>query len=162
MDATSNNAGQPRKDREMRTNNPFRKHATNLFASRGCDFDMALSYAQDVVNGMPEEVRAHATTAIMVLVNTAANVFDQAQGPSPEKLALLDLIRTEIDNWASSNFDSRVESWIEDNLDIADKIQDHMNDNIDIDNSISEWMNEYLESHIGDALNNIEMVVKVR
>jgi len=142
--------------------NPIRKHTSALFASRGCDFDAAMEQAKEIIEALPSESRAHAYTALMVVVNTTANAFDQARGPSPEKLALLDLIRTEIDNWASSNFDSRVESWIEDNLDIADKIQDHMNDNIDIDNSISEWMNEYLESHIGDALNNIEMVVKVR
>jgi len=142
--------------------NPFRKHTSSLFASRGCDIDQAFDYANTVINGLPSESQAYAMTAVMVIVNTAANAFDQARGPSPEKLALLDLIRTEVDNWASSNFDSRVESWVEDNLDIADKIQDHMNDNIDIDNSISEWMNEYLESHVGDVLNNIEMVVKVR
>jgi hypothetical protein len=33
---------------------------------------------------------------------------------------------------------------------------------IDIDNSISEWMNEYLESHVSDAINNIELVVRTR
>jgi hypothetical protein len=101
-------------------------------------------------------------TAVMVVLNTAANAFDQARGPSPEKLALLDLIRNEIDNWASSNFNSLVESWAEDNLDINDKVQDYMNDNIDIDNSISEWMNEYLESHISDAINSIDLVVRAR
>lgn len=146
----------------MKTNNPFRKHATNLFASRGCDVDLAIAYAHDVINGMPEEVRAHATTLTMVLINTAANAFDQALGPSPEKLAVLDLIRTEIENWASSNFDSRVEDWVDSNLDISEKIQDHMNDNVDIDNSISEWMNEYLESHVSEVINQIELVVKVR
>jgi len=145
----------------MKANNPFRKHTNNLFASRGCDIDEALSYAQEIISGMPTG-GAEALTAMMVIINTAANAFDQAQGPSPEKLAVLDLIRNEIENWASSNFDQRVESWIEDNLDISEKIEEHMNDNVDIDNSISEWMNEYLESHVSDALNSIELVVKVR
>ena len=142
--------------------NPIRKHTSTMFASRGCDIDEAVVYANDVIAAMPTEVQAHAMTAVMVVLNTAANAFDQARGPSPEKLAVLDLIRNEIENWASSNFDSRVEDWVDNNLDIAEKIQDHMNDNVDIDNSISEWMNEYLESHVSDALNNIELVVKVR
>jgi hypothetical protein len=146
----------------MKANNPFRQHTNNLFASRGCDVDAALSYANDLITGMPTEVQASAMTALMVVVNTAANAFDQAAGPSPEKLAVLDLIRTEIENWASSNFDSRVEDWVDNNLDIAEKIQDHMNDNIDIDNSVSEWMNEYLESHISNALESIDLVVRVR
>lgn len=145
----------------MSANNPFRKHANNLFASRGCDIDEALSYAQDIISGMPTN-GAEALTAMMVIINTAANAFDQAQGPSPEKLAVLDLIRNEIENWASSNFDQRVEDWFDNNVDIAEKIQDHMNDNVDIDNSISEWMNEYLESHVSEAINNIELVVRPR
>jgi len=142
--------------------NPIRKHTSTMFASRGCDIDEAVIYANDVIAALPTESQAHAMTAVMVVLNTAANAFDQARGPSPEKLALLDLIRNEIDNWASSNFDSRVESWVEDNLDINDKVQDYINDNIDIDNSISEWMNEYLESHIHDTINSIDLVVRAR
>ena len=142
--------------------NPFRHHTNNLFASRGCDIDAALAYANEVITAMPSDQHAHAMTALMVVVNTAANAFDQARGPSPEKLAVLDLIRTEIENWASSNFDSRVEDWVDNNLDISEKIQDHYNDNVDIDNSISEWMNEYLESHVSEAINNIELVVRPR
>lgn len=136
--------------------NPIRKHTNQLFASTGCDIDAALSQAQEIIEALPNDSRASAYTALMVVVNTAANAFDQARGPSPEKLAVLDLIRNEIENWASSNFDSRVEDWVDNNLDIAEKIQDHMND------SVSEWMNEYLESHISDAINNIDLVVRVR
>ena len=142
--------------------NPIRKYSSNVFASRGCDIDEAMQDAFDTIQRINESDRAHAMTALMVVVNTAANAFDQAQSPSPEKLAVLDLIRTEIENWASSNFDGRVESWVEDNLDISEKIQDHYNDNVDIDNSIIEWMNEYLESHVSDAINNIELVVRPR
>lgn len=142
--------------------NPIRKYASNVFASRGCDIDEAMQDAFDTIQRISESDRAHAMTALMIVVNTAANAFDQAKGPSPEKLAVLDLIRNEIENWASSNFDSRVEDWFDNNVDIAEKIQDHMNDNVDIDNSISEWMNEYLESHVQDAINNIDLVVRVR
>lgn len=142
--------------------NPFRQHTNTLFASRGCDIDAAIAYANEVITAMPTDQHAHAMTALMVVVNTAANAFDQARGPSPEKLAILDLIRNEIDNWASSNLDDRIESWVDDNLDVSDKVQDYINDNLDVDNSISEWMNEHLESHISAAIDNIDLVVRVR
>lgn len=128
----------------MSANNPFRQHTNNLFASRGCDIDAAIAYANEVITAMPTEQHAHAMTALMVVVNTAANAFDQARGPSPEKLAILDLIRTEIENWASSNFDSRVEDWFDNNVDIDDKVQEYLNDNLDVENSIDEWMNDNL------------------
>lgn len=148
-------------------NNPFRHHTNNVFASRGCDIDSALSYANDVITAMPTEVQAHAMTALMVVVNTAANAFDQARGPSPEKLAILELIHKIVGErlvQASGEFedmmDEKISNWMHDNLN--DKVQDYMNDNIDIDNSISEWMNEYLESHVKDEINNLELIVKAR
>jgi len=76
----------------MSTNNPFAKHTSSMFGSRGCDIDQALIYANEVTSAMPGEVQAHATTALMVVVNTAANVFAQSQGPSPERLMVLDLV----------------------------------------------------------------------
>ena len=124
--------------------NPIRKYASNVFASRGCDIDEAMQDAFDTIQRISESDRAHAMTALMIVVNTAANAFDQAQGPSPEKLAILQLIRNEIDNWASSNFDSRVEDWFDNNVDIDDKVQEYLNDNIDVENSIDEWMNDNL------------------
>jgi len=146
----------------MSTNNPFAHHTNKLYASRGCDIDAALSYANDVITGMPTEVQAHAMTALMVVVNTAANAFDQARDPSPEKLAILALIRNEIDNWASSYLGNHIEAWADDNLNISDKVQEYINDNLDIENSILEWMNDNLESHISDAIDNIDLVVRIR
>lgn len=128
--------------------NPIRKYSSNVFASRGCDIDEAMQDAFDTIQRINESDRAHAMTALMIVVNTAANAFDQAKGPSPEKLAVLDLIRTEIENWASSNFDSRVEDWVDSNLDINDKVQDYLNDNLDVDNSIDEWMNDHLSERM--------------
>ena len=146
----------------MSTNNPFAKHTNNMFASRGCDIDAALSYANEVITAMPTEVQSHAMTALMVVINTAANAFAQATGPSPEKLAILALIRNEIDNWASSYLGNHIEAWADDNLNISDKVQEYINDNLDIENSILEWMNDNLESHISDAIDNIDLVVRVR
>ena len=133
-----------------------------MFASRGCDIDEAVIYANDVIAALPTEAQAHAMTAVMVVLNTAANAFDQARGPSPEKLALLDLIRTEIDNWASSNFDSRVEDWVDSNLDINDKVQEYINDNLDIENSIHEWNEQYLDDKVKETIQNFDWIVNVR
>ena len=138
--------------------NPIRKHTNQLFASKGCDIDSALSQAQEIIEALPSDSKAPAYTALMVFVNTAANAFDQAQGPSPEKLAVLDLIRTEIDNWASSNLDQRIEDWVDNNIDIGDKVQDYLNDNIDIENSVNDWINDNLE----DKINDMDLVVRIR
>ena len=43
----------------MSTNNPFAKHTSNLFASRGCNVDGALEYALEVINAIPKIGRAH-------------------------------------------------------------------------------------------------------
>ena len=150
----------------MSTNNPFRHHTSTMFASRGCDIDQAIMYANDVITALPTESQAGAMTALMVVVNTAANAFDQSRGPSPEKLAILDLIRNEIDNWASSHLDNHIEGWIDNNLGshtaIDDKMREYINDNLDVEEKVSEWMNEYLESHISDAIDNMDLVVRVR
>ena len=110
----------------MSTNNPFAKHTSTMFASRGCDIDEALVYANDVISAMPVEVQSHAMTALMVVVNTAANAFTQATGPSPEKIAIMELInqitREHINN-ALNDLDEQVENkvsaWMENNLDLS-------------------------------------------
>ena len=70
MESLSNKAEQLRKDRVMSTNNPFRKHTSSMFASRGCDIDEAIVYANDVITALPTESQAGAMTALMVVVNT--------------------------------------------------------------------------------------------
>ena len=101
----------------MSTNNPFAHHTNNLFASRGCDIDQAMSYAQDMITALPPEMHAHATTALMVVVNTAANAWAQSQGPSPaQEVAaawVRDLVAQEIDKHASGMQD-KVSEYIAD------------------------------------------------
>ena len=140
--------------------NPFRQHTNTLFASRGCDIDAAIAYANEMITAMPIEQHAHAMTALMVVVNTAANAFDQARGPSPEKLAILDLIRNEISNWASSNLDDHIDGWVDDNL--HDKLDSWMNTNMDFDSTVSDWMDNNLESKLSDAIDNMDLVVRTR
>ena len=114
----------------MSTNNPFAKHTSSMFASRGCDVDQALVYANDVISAMPVEVQSHAMTALMVVVNTAANAFTQATGPSPEKIAVEALIRVAVAR-ELGDFDQRIRNWMDDNIDLEDSIQSWMNDNLE-------------------------------
>ena len=152
--------------------NPLRKHANNVFASRGCDIDAAMNYATEVLFALSSD-KAAAMTALMVVVNTAANAFDQATGPSPEKLALIELIDSRIEASAADlqgRVDDIIKEWVSENLDIDDQINDWMSNNFDIndynvdavDEKITEWMNEYLETHIGEAINNMDLVVRQR
>ena len=129
--------------------NPIRKHTNQLFASKGCDIDSALSQAQEIIEAMPSDSKASAYTALMVFVNTAANAFDQAQGPSPEKLAVQDMVRSmvsrQLDDWLACNLESAIEGWMDNNL--SDQL-----DNI-LDDKINDWMNDNLDSKLeGEAL----------
>ena len=143
-----------------------------MFASKGCDFDKAMDYATEVLFSLSTD-KAAAMTALMVVVNTAANAFDQATGPSPEKLALIELIDSRIEAHAAGlqdKVDDSIKEWVADNLDIDDRINDWMSNNFDIndynvdavDEKITEWMNEHLESHIEEAINNMDLVVRTR
>lgn len=109
--------------------NPIAKHTSNLFASRGLDFDAAIAYAKEVIEAMPNETRASAYTALMVVVNTAANVCTQSHGPSPERLALIELIDERIAA-SASNIDQQIADWMDNNVDHDDLIHDWMSNNL--------------------------------
>ena len=153
--------------------NPLRKHANNVFASRGCDIDAAMNYATEVLFALSSD-KAAAMTALMVVVNTAANAFDQATGPSPEKLAIIELIDSRINEHLlrEGDMDQKISDWFDNNVDIDDRINSWMSDNfdvtdynvgdIDIDEKVTEWMNEYLETHIGEAIEKMDLVVRQR
>lgn len=150
----------------MSTNNPFRKHASSMFGTRGCDVDEAIVYANDVITAMPTDVQAHAMTALMVVVNTAANAFDQARGPSPERLALIELIDQRISDLKlvrSDEVDTKISDWIESNLDINDVIDDWMNNNFDItDHEDNIDWDAQLDSRLQDKINDLDLVVRIR
>ena len=128
--------------------NPIRKHTSDLFASRGCDIDSAMEQAKQIIEAMPSDNRAPAYTALMVVINTAANAFDQSRGPSPERLALIELIDQRISENKSireDELESKIEDWIESTLDSDDKINDWMSNNFDlsdysIGDSVSDWI----------------------
>ena len=138
--------------------NPFRKHANHLFASRGCDVDQALSYAFELVSAMPDEAKAAANTAIMVLVNTAATAFDQARGPSPERLALIELIDERIAA-SAINIDQQISDWMDSNVDHDNLISEWLSDNFDVtdynfNDAVSDWMNDNLADEVEKVVKN--------
>ena len=157
----------------MSTNNPFARHTSNLFASRGCDVDLALSYAQDVINNLPEEHRTVFWTALMVVVNTASNAFTQATGPSPaQEVAaawVRDLVAQEIDKHASTMQDKVGElltEWLDENLD--DKVDEWVQNSLTFedacDNRVERWIENNLDlsDKIEGAINDMDLVVRVR
>mgnify|MGYP003704745353 FL=1 len=157
----------------MSTNNPFAHHTNNLFASRGCDIDQAMSYAQDMITALPPEMHAHATTALMVVVNTAANAWTQSQGPSPaQEVAaawVRDLVAQEIDrhatgmqdkvseyiaDWMENNLEEKVDEWVQNSLTFEDSC----------DNRVERWIENNLDlsDQIESAINDMDLVVRVR
>ena len=146
--------------------NPIRKHTSDLFASRGCDIDSAMEQAKQIIEALPSDNRAPAYTALMVVINTAANAFDQSRGPSPERLALIELIDQRISENKSireDELESKIEDWIESNLDIDDKINDWMSNNFDLsDYSMGDSINDWMSDNLEDRINDLELVVKVK
>ena len=139
------------------TTNPIAKHTSNLFASRGLDFDAAIAYAKEVIDAMPNETRASAYTALMVVVNTAANVCTQSQGPSPEKLALIELIDERIAA-SAINIDQQISDWMDSNVDHDHLISEWLSDNFDVtDYNINDTINEWASDNLADE---VEKVIK--
>jgi hypothetical protein len=122
--------------------NPFAAHRSDLFAERDT-IDEALQYVNQVFahhNG-----GAAATTAIMVLVNTAAKLWPQPVQADPARALLADIVRqvveetigdldSKMDEWVQNSLvfedacDSRVERWIENELDLSDQIESTIKD----------------------------------
>jgi hypothetical protein len=123
--------------------NPFRKHANGLFANHGGNIDQAMTYSMSLVDTLSGADKAAAMTALMVLVNSAAAAFDD-RGPSPEKIVLLDLIRSEIDKWSEDELEGRLASWASNDL--------------DIESTMDQWMDNNLE----DRISNLDLVVRTR
>ena len=157
----------------MSTINPFEKHANKMFDSRGCDIDAALEYALELINALPNGGSAYAMTALMVLVNTASNAFAQSQGPSPEKLMVLDFINQIVGeriNEAFNDLDEQVEnkvsSWVASNLeDELDRWATNASSFSDAcESRIESWIENNLDlsDQIESAINDMDLVVRVR
>ena len=107
-------------------------------------------------------------TAIGVLVNTIDNAVTQAQGPSPEKLAIIALIDERIaehklvreddlrdkimDIVADDDIDDQISNWMSNNFDITD---------YNVDDAIDSWMENNMDDKIQDAISNLTFNVTV-
>ena len=157
----------------MSTNNPFAHHTNNLFASRGCDIDAAIAYANEMITAMPADQHIHATTALMVLINTAANAWTQSQGPSPEQEIaaawVRDLVAQEIDKHAQGLQDKvseTVSEWLDDHLDdkVDQWVQNSLTFEDQCDYRVERWIENNLDlsDKISDTINDLDLVVRVR
>lgn len=137
--------------------NPFSPHTSNLFASRGCDVDAAMMYARQLLDNINPEDRGAATTALMVVINTASNAFAQAQGPGPEKIAVMELIGQIVDDRISKALDSlddRIDEWVNNSLSFEDAC----------DNRVESWIENNLDlsKQVEEAINDLDLVVRIR
>ena len=147
--------------------NPVSPFRNNLFASRGCDIQSALDYAEMMINTLSAVDQVSVRTAFGVVINTIDSAVTQSQGPSPEKLAIIALIDERIDAHKLIREDAIgdvVDAHI-DNLD--DKISDWMSNNFDVtdynvDDAIESWMENNLDEKVSEAIGNVEFNVTVR
>ena len=147
--------------------NPVTPFRNNLFASRGCDIQSALDYAEMMINTLSAVDQVSVRTAFGVVLNTIDSAVTQSQGPSPEKLAIIALIDERIDAHKLIREDAIgdvVDAHI-DNLD--DKIADWMSNNFDAtdyntDDAIEAWMENNLDEKVSEAIGNVEFNVTVR
>ena len=147
--------------------NPVSPFRNNLFASRGCDIQSALDYAEMMINTLSAVDQVSVRTAFGVVLNTIDSAVTQSQGPSPEQLAIIALIDERIDAHKLIREDAIgdvVDAHI-DNLD--DKIADWMSNNFDVtdynvDDAIESWMENNLDEKVSEAIGNVEFNVTVR
>ena len=147
--------------------NPVTPFRNNLFASRGCNIQEALNYAEMMINTLSATDQVAIRTAFGVVLNTIESAVTQSQGPSPEKLAIIALIDERIDAHKLIREDAIgdvVDAHI-DNLD--DKISDWMSNNFDVtdynaDDAIEAWMENNLDEKVSEAIGNVEFNVTVR
>ena len=153
--------------------NPLDQFRSSLFGTRGCDIALALQYVDELATASTDSVAVQ--TAARVLLNTCANAVAQViDSPSPEKIALIDLIDQRISEHKlirADDVDQKVSDWIESNLDIDDMISEWMgnnfditdhDDNIDWDAQIGDRITDWMSDNLEDKINDLELVVKVK
>jgi len=161
--------------------NPVTPFRNDLFGSRGMDIKAAMDYVETMISTFQGTEYAAAKTAIGVLVNTIERAVTQSQGPSPERIAVTQLISSiineqlnvtmndvdeQISNWMNSNLKERIMDIMADD-DIDDQISNWMSNNFDItdynvDDAIESWADNNLDEKIQDAISNIEFSVTVK
>jgi hypothetical protein len=141
--------------------NPLDQFRSGLFGSRGVDVAAALDYVDQLASASSDAVAVQ--TAARVLLNTVIGAVDQVlKAPSPERLALIDLIDQRIDEHKlirEDDIEDKISQWMDDNVDIEDKISNWMSDNFDVtdynvDDAISAWMSNNMTDEIESVIKN--------
>jgi hypothetical protein len=145
--------------------NPLAQFRSGLFGSRGVDVAAALEYVDQLAAASSDAVAVQ--TAARVLLNTVIGAVDQVlNAPSPERLALIDLIDQRIDEHKlirEDDIDDKISQWMDDNVDIEDKINDWMSNSFDLtdynlDDAVDGWMN----NNLADKIQDMDLVVRIR
>ena len=162
--------------------NPFNPHASNLFADRE-SIDAVMIYVNNVVNSMePGQDRIAATTAIMILVNTAAKLWPEAPAQvADEPLAVrLSLVQSDLDTriaaLASRVVDleqsrppvtdvvvqviqSEIEAWADEHFNL--RAGEWLYDHADLDDKIETWMdnNMDIENEVREVLSSANLSI---
>jgi hypothetical protein len=149
-----------RKDREMKKN-PLACYRNDLFGSRGVDVGAALTYVNELATASSDGVAVQ--TAAYVLLNTMLGAMDQVlNAPSPERLALIELIDERIAA-SAINIDQQISDWMDSNVDHDDLISDWMSNNFDVndynvddvvDDKIKEWASDNLADEVESVIKN--------
>jgi hypothetical protein len=156
--------------------NPVSQFRNGIFGSRGCNIQEAVDYVNELINTIPQTDQVGIRVGFGVLMNTIDNALTQAQGPSPEKLAIIELIDERI-SASQANVYTWIDMWAKDNLrdkvmdmlsmdDVDDQISNWMSNNFDItdynvDDAIDSWMENNMDDKIQDAINNLTFSVTV-
>jgi hypothetical protein len=146
--------------------NPVSQFRNGIFGSRGCNIQEAVDYANELINTLSPTDQVGIRVGFGVLINTIDNAVAQSQGPSPERLAIIELIDARLNEWATLKLRDRVMEIIEDD-DISDQISDWMSNNFDIDDynvedSIERWVENNLDEKVSEAVNNLEFSVTLK
>jgi hypothetical protein len=133
-----------------------------------------------MINTLSATDQVAVRTAFGVVINTIDSAVTQSQGPSPERIAVVQLISSiineqlnvtmndvdeQISNWMNSHLRDRVMTIIEDD-DISDQISNWMSNNFDIEDynvgdAIESWADRNLDDKINEAINNLTFTVNV-
>ena len=152
--------------------NTLRKYRAPLFGNRGSDVSAALDYVAEMSAASSDAIAI--STAAYVLLNTVINAVDKMlASPSPEKLAIIELINNQIDTWAKdklldslgqtmdSMLDDKIDSWMDDNL--GDKVNDMIGDSVGdwADDNLGDRIESWMDDNLGNKINDIDLIVRV-
>ena len=148
--------------------NPLACYRNDLFGSRGVDVGAALTYVNELATASSDGVAVQ--TAAYVLLNTMLGAMDQVlNAPSPERLALIDLIDERIAA-SASNIDQHISDWMDNNVDHDHLISEWMSDNFDVSDynvddvvsdKISEWASDNLADEVSESIKQLTFRVTV-